>query len=121
YNNVMIMGIAQAFAVFPGLSRSGTTLSFGLLSGVERQNALDFSFLMSVPIIVASVIYEIFWCDALVEIASTDILPIIISCITALTTALLGIIFMNKIIRKINLWYFVPYLIVLGIVVIVWI
>ena len=121
YKNVMVMGVAQAFAVFPGLSRSGTTLSFGLLSGVERQNALDFSFLMSIPIIVASVIYEIFWCDALVEIASTDILPIIISCITALTTALLGIIFMNKIIRKINLWYFVPYLIVLGIAVIVWI
>jgi len=118
YSNVMVMGIAQAFAVFPGLSRSGTTLSFGLLSGVEKQNALDFSFLMSIPIIVASVVYEIFWRGAMTEIVITDVLPIIISCITALFTALLGIIFMNKIIRKINLWYFVPYLIVLGLVVI---
>lgn len=119
YKNVLIMGVAQAFAVFPGLSRSGTTLSFGLLSGVERQSALDFSFLMSIPIILASIVYEIFWCGALNEILVTDTFSIIISCVTALLTSLLGLVIMNKIIRKINLWYFVPYLIVLGIVVIV--
>lgn len=51
YYNSLIIGIAQAFALFPGISRSGATISSGLLSGLNEKNAVKFSFLMSIPII----------------------------------------------------------------------
>ena len=54
------MGFAQSLALLPGISRSGSTLVCGLLLGVEKEKALDFSFLMSIPIIIASGVYESF-------------------------------------------------------------
>jgi undecaprenyl-diphosphatase len=51
YSNAFIVGIAQVFALFPGVSRSGSTIGAGLLSGLNEKNALKFSFLMSIPII----------------------------------------------------------------------
>ncbi len=51
YKNALILGIAQIFSLFPGISRSGTTLSTGLLLGLNEKTALKFSFLMSIPII----------------------------------------------------------------------
>ncbi|MBR4270548.1 MAG: undecaprenyl-diphosphate phosphatase [Clostridia bacterium] len=111
YSNVLIMGISQAFAIFPGLSRSGTTLCFGLLAGVERQSALDFSFLMSIPIILASLIYEVFSSP----VDSIEPVSAIISFVTAFITAFLTIKLMKKIIKNKALLYFVPYLILLGI------
>ena len=51
YRNAFIVGIAQVFALFPGVSRSGSTIGAGLLSGLSEKNALKFSFLMSIPII----------------------------------------------------------------------
>ena len=49
--NSLLIGISQIFALFPGISRSGTTISLGLLSGLKEKTALKFSFLMSIPII----------------------------------------------------------------------
>ena len=56
----LIMGVSQGFALLPGISRSGPTLAVGLLSGAKKEEVLDFSFLMSVPIILASAVYESF-------------------------------------------------------------
>ena len=118
--NSFLMGIAQAFAIFPGLSRSGTTLSFGLASGIKKDEALDFSFLMSVPIILGSLCYEIFAKNVnYMNYAPTDILFIILSFFVAFFAAILGIKFMQKIVNKMKLIYFIPYLIIIGIVSIV--
>ncbi len=57
--NALIIGIAQIFSLFPGISRSGTTLSLGLLSGLKEKTALKFSFLMSIPIIFGANILTI--------------------------------------------------------------
>ena len=109
------MGIAQAFAIFPGLSRSGTTLSFGLVSGLEKKKALDFSFLMSVPIILGSLIYELVTKNiSFSSFTATDILPIALSFVAAVIFAIISIKFMNRIIEKMKLWYFVPYLLIIG-------
>lgn len=51
WKGALIVGIAQVFALFPGISRSGTTTSAGLLAGLDEKSALKFSFLMSIPII----------------------------------------------------------------------
>ncbi|MBO5103369.1 MAG: undecaprenyl-diphosphate phosphatase [Clostridia bacterium] len=119
YKNVTIMGISQAFAIFPGLSRSGTTLAFGLVAGTERQTALDFSFLMSIPIILASLVYQLIFSDFSTAFVDINVAGLIISVITAFLSALLGLILMKKVIKNINLIYFVPYLIILGILTII--
>lgn len=119
YRNVAIMGIAQAFAIFPGLSRSGTTLSFGLVAGTERQTALDFSFLMSIPIILASLVYQLIFSDFSDAFVGIDPIGLAASTICAFLAALLGLVLMKKIVKKINLIYFVPYLVVLGVLTIV--
>ncbi|MBR4998593.1 MAG: undecaprenyl-diphosphate phosphatase, partial [Clostridia bacterium] len=58
--SAVYMGLTQGLALLPGISRSGSTLTCGLLLGYDKQETLDFSFLMSIPIILASAIYETF-------------------------------------------------------------
>ncbi len=54
----LLVGAAQALAIFPGISRSGLTISAGIYSGLERTRAADFSFLLSIPIILGTGLYE---------------------------------------------------------------
>ncbi len=61
------IGFAQALAILPGISRSGATISGGMLFGLKRQEAARFSFLLSIPIIAATFIFE------LKDLSSTDI------------------------------------------------
>ncbi len=56
YKEALIIGAAQAVAVMPGISRSGSTLSAGLFAGVKKEPAVNFAFLMSIPIIGASAV-----------------------------------------------------------------
>lgn len=119
YSNVTIMGISQALAIFPGLSRSGTTLSFGLVAGVERQTALDFSFLMSIPIIIASLIHQLIFGDFSTAFVDINTLGLIVATVTAFIFALLGLVLMKKVIKNINLVYFIPYLIIVGVLTII--
>ena len=56
----LAVGGAQALAVIPGLSRSGTTLAAGVLCGLSREESADFSFLMSIPIIAGAIFTELF-------------------------------------------------------------
>jgi len=54
----ILVGLAQAAAIFPGISRSGLTIATGIYSGIERTRAADFSFLLSIPIILGTGLYE---------------------------------------------------------------
>ena len=56
--DAVVIGIAQAFALFPGISRSGATIGAGLLRGLERRSAARFSFIMSVPIMLGAGAFE---------------------------------------------------------------
>ena len=114
YKNVLVMGVAQSLAIFPGLSRSGTTLSFALMCGVERNTALDFSFLMSIPIILASLIFELF--SPSVSFAGFDVVSLLLAFVVAFFTALICIHLIKKLTKRNNLIYFVPYLILLSII-----
>jgi len=59
FKNGTIIGIAQAFAIVPGISRSGSTIFAGMASGIEGKKAADFSFLLAVPIIIGAFIFEL--------------------------------------------------------------
>ncbi|MDD6037947.1 MAG: undecaprenyl-diphosphate phosphatase [bacterium] len=59
YSNAFMIGIAQGIATLPGLSRSGTTITACLLSGFNRKFAVKYSFIMSIPVVLGSVILEL--------------------------------------------------------------
>lgn len=113
--NALYMGIAQGLALLPGISRSGATLTCGLLVGVEKQKALDFSFLMSIPVIIASAVYEsfkLFSCQLTI-----NWLGIIIVMITSFIFGILSIKIMLKLVNKNKLIYFSFYLILLSLLI----
>jgi undecaprenyl-diphosphatase len=102
-----VQGLVQGIAVIPGLSRSGLTITAGQLAGQSRENAADFSFLMLIPIIIASLVYEIISGG---DIAGVNISNIIIAFVSAFIAGFAAIKFMLAIIRKIDLRWFSVYL-----------
>ena len=105
------MGVAQGVAVVPGLSRSGMTITTGRLSGMAPDAATDFSFLMSLPIILASLVYELLRGGSLQSIGVGNML---LAFGTAFVAGIFAIKFMLNLTRKIDLRWFAVYLLVLG-------
>lgn len=115
--SALYMGISQGLALLPGISRSGSTLTCGLLVGVNKNEALDFSFLMSIPIIIASAVYESF---KLIKYQLTiNWLGIFIVMITSFVFGILSIKIMLKTIKKNKLYYFSIYLVVLSLILVI--
>ena len=114
--SALYMGISQGFSLLPGISRSATTRACRLLVGVEKNEALDFSFLMSIPIIAASAIYESF------KLFSAQItinwLGIFIVMISSFVFGILSIKIMLKTLKKNKLYFFSIYLIVLSLIIV---
>ena len=108
------MGVMQAVALFPGVSRSGSTIAGGLVLGVGRREAAAFSFLMSLPAILGSVVlqgYEVFKEQAL----PADILSTVIGTACAAVSGFFAIKFMIALVSKKKLYGFAVYVAVLGI------
>lgn len=110
--NASYIGVAQGLAVLPGISRSGSTLVCGLLLGVNKEEALDFSFLMSIPIIIASAVYESFKLSFLQ--ISINWLEIFIVMVSSFIFGVLSIKIMLKTVKNSKLYYFSIYLILLS-------
>lgn len=113
--SALYMGLAQGMALLPGISRSGSTLVCGLLVGVEKNEALDFSFLMSIPIIIASAVYESI--KLFTMQLTVNWLGIFIVMITSFIFGILSIKLMLKIVKKNKLYFFSIYLIVLSLII----
>ncbi len=110
------MGLAQGLALTPGISRSGSTLVCGLIVGVDKKEALDFSFLMSIPVIIASAVYESIKLFSLQ--LSINWLGIIIVIISSFIFGILSIKLMLKVVKNNKLYYFSIYLIVLSLLIV---
>lgn len=109
----LIMGLAQSVAIFPGISRSGTTITSGLtLARGERKSIANFSFLMSIPIIFGSTLVEAFTADY----SNINIVATLLGVVAAFITGYLTIKFMLKIIGKCNFKWFSLYLFILSII-----
>ena len=105
------MGFAQGVAVVPGLSRSGLTITTGRLSGMSSAESTDFSFLMSIPIILASLVYELLRGGS---IQNLGVGSICLAFVTAFVSGIAAIKFMLGLTRKIDLRWFAIYLLILG-------
>ena len=113
FKSAFAVGFTQFIAVIPGISRSGTTISTLLFSGVKREQAAEFSFLMSIPIIIASFVYEML---DVTRANTIEVVPTIVAFIAALISGIIAIKFMLGVIRKVKLHWFSFYLVVLAII-----
>lgn len=105
------MGLAQGFAIFPGISRSGSTIAAGLMCGKDKKEVAKFSFMMSIPIIILSLVMEI------VDIASggatlnIEVVPTIVSFLTAFLVGVFSIRAMMRLTENSKLKWFSLYLV----------
>ena len=115
--SALIMGIAQAVAVIPGLSRSGSTIAAGVLSGTDRKEVTKFSFFMSVPIIAGSALVSVLGLLTS-EGGTTDvnILATLCGMAAAAVCGFFAIKVMIRLIGKCNFKWFSLYLFVLSVV-----
>ncbi len=111
------VGIAQCFALIPGSSRSGTTITGGLFLGMNRETAARFSFLLSIPAVLASGLLELF--EARKFLNPDMAVHIIISTIFAFIFGYFSIDFLLKYLRKNSTFVFVYYRIALGIIILI--
>ena len=113
----ILTGVLQGIAVLPGVSRSGATISALTLQGVEKKAATTFSFLLSIPIILGSALYESL--DLFTGKATISIAPaaVVAGMISAFLSGLVAIKFFLKLIEKHSMTGFVIYTLLLGIAV----
>lgn len=114
FKNAMIIGVSQAIAMLPGISRSGATISTSVLLGIDRTKSARFSFLMVVPLIFGKVAKDLLGGD--LSISSSQITPLIIGFITAFVSGLLACKWMIALVRKSKLSYFSAYCVIVGII-----
>ena len=112
--NSIIMGFAQALAIFPGISRSGSTISFGMFFKLDGEKAARFSFLLSIPAILGATILKS------VDMFSTGldqqtVINLIVGTIVSYISGYLAIESLLKIVRKGKLYWFAPYCLTIGI------
>ena len=115
YLQAIIIGFAQALAIVPGTSRSGITLTAGLFLGLSPQSAARFSFLLSIPIIIASALFEGLKLYKHPELlAQADILSMSLGVMLSFITALAVIHLFMRYIAKSGMAVFVIYRLLLG-------
>lgn len=116
YKQAIMMGIFQGLAIFPGISRSGSTICGGIISGGERENVAEFSFLMSIPIILLSLIKELYELIFESRAISVNVPGLVIGSILAFLVGVFSIKFMIKLTKKMNFIWFAIYLVGISIV-----
>lgn len=113
------VGIAQAVAIIPGISRSGLTLATGLFNDWEKQAAIKFSFLLAIPVITGASLLKLK--DFSKLSVSFQPIPILVGFIICLAVSLLSIGFLVKMVRRGHLSYFAWYCLIVGICTIVFV
>lgn len=118
YSNAFIIGISQAIAMLPGISRSGATISTSVLLGIDRTKAARFSFLMVVPLILGKIGKDIFYGDINFESAQFSIMAV--GFIAAFVSGLFACNWMIALVKKSKLSYFAIYCTVIGFIAIIY-
>ena len=116
YFSSFIIGISQAFAIFPGVSRSGITISTALLIGWHRNDAAKYSFLLGIPSITLAAILELYYSFGDFKIISP--FPLILGLLTAFLSSLISIHFLIRYINLRGLKLFIYYRLFFGIAII---
>lgn len=114
FPNALTIGISQAIAILPGISRSGATISTAVLLGIDKTKAARFSFLMVVPLILGKIAKDIMSGD--ITTTSSNNLVLIIGFVSAFVAGLIACTWMIKLVKKSKLSYFAIYCLVVGLI-----
>ena len=114
----IIIGVAQAIAILPGISRSGATIGTSVLLGIDREKAARFSFLMVVPLIFGKIAKDVLSVDF--SSLNMEFAPLAIGFIAAFITGLVACTWMISLVKRSKLVYFSFYCFVVGTTAIIW-
>ena len=118
YSSALLIGVIQAIAILPGISRSGATIALAVLLGIDRERAARFSFLMVIPLIFGSMAKSLLEIDSVTQ--SPDYLSLLVGFIAAFITGIFACKWMIALVKKSQLKYFSFYCIVVGVIAIVY-
>lgn len=108
----VVVGLAQGIGVFPGISRSGITISAGVASGLARETAGEFSFLLAIPAVAGALVLKL---DDVAELAGTvATAPLLAGCLVAFVAGVASLRLLMPIVRKGKLAWFAAYLVPAG-------
>ena len=110
--HAILIGISQAIAILPGISRSGATISTAVLLGIDKEKAARFSFLMVVPLIFGKMAKDILSGD--IQYETTTFIPLVIGFIFAFLTGMFACKWMIKLVKNSQLKYFAYYCFAIG-------
>ena len=114
YGDAILIGIAQACAVLPGLSRSGTTIATGLLCGVKKESIAQFSFLMVLIPILGEAFLDLIKLLQGEITSELGIAPALVGFVAAFVTGCLACRFMIEVVRRQRLIWFALYCAIIG-------
>ncbi len=118
YSGAFLLGIAQGIATFPGISRSGATISCGMMIGMTKKTAVRYSFIMSIPVVLGATILKLF--DLSSEPVNVAQVPAyVVGTLVAGITGYFSIKYMLKMVRRHRYYGFAVYCAVLSVVAIV--
>ncbi len=115
--SAIIIGVSQAIAILPGISRSGATISTSVLLGIDRGKSARFSFLMVVPLILGKMAKDIASGEISADMGNA--MPLLVGFIAAFVVGLLACTWMIKIVKNSKLTYFAVYCLIVGIIAII--
>ena len=118
--DALLVGCSQVFALVPGFSRSGTTIAASRALGVNKEDAAKFSFYLSAPVVLGSVVLTLLE-DGMISLIISNIWIFIVGVLVAFISGLLCINFLLKYLRKNDFKLFMIYRIIIGIIVIGWV
>lgn len=114
FGNALVIGISQAIAMIPGISRSGATISTSVLLGNDKSKAARFSFLMVVPLILGKMAKDALSGDLVYE--SSSLVPLVLGFIAAFVSGLFACTWMIRLVKKSKLTYFAVYCAIVGLI-----
>lgn len=115
----LIVGISQALAIFPGVSRSGITITAGRFSGLSRLEASRFSFLLSLPIIFASIAYKGKEIMGGGELGDASVIHMVIGVVVSFIIGVVTIHYFLKFLARVGLGIYTIYRVILGVIILV--
>ena len=116
FKNSFLIGLSQAIAILPGISRSGATIASAVILGIEREQAARFSFIMVIPLILGSMAKSILKHGMSFE--NFDLISLILGFLSAFITGLFACKWMILLVKKSKLYYFSIYCCIVGSIII---
>lgn len=113
-----LVGLFQALAIIPGISRSASTVSAGLLVGLSRETAFTFAFLISIPAVFGAIVFTFLEMSQSGEIFQVEWFPYLLAILVSGVTGYIALWILRWIIRQSSLWFFALYCLFVSILIV---